>query len=53
MDQPKQEIIITAMRYDKSINLVIIPRKTADNIGQIVAGVDVSYIEIPNEIQEE
>ncbi|PCH65202.1 MAG: RIP metalloprotease RseP [Gammaproteobacteria bacterium] len=51
--RPEQTIIITVKRQGKIIELTITPVKTAENVGQIGAGVDISYTEIPSEIRAE
>ena len=51
--KPQQTIIITVKREGEIIELVLTPEKTSENIGQIGAGVDITYTDIPNELKAE
>ena len=51
--RPEQTIVITVKRQGEIVELAVTPEKTAENVGQIGVGVDISYTEIPNEIKAE
>jgi len=52
-NSPGQKILVSLKRDDKVLERTLIPIKTVDNIGQIGAGVDISYTKVPEEIKTE
>jgi regulator of sigma E protease len=50
---PDRAMPITIMRNAEKLSLSVTPNKTADNIGRIGAGLDVSQTEIPDYLQAE
>jgi regulator of sigma E protease len=50
---PEQTIVVSINRDEEIFERTLIPIKTVDNIGQIGAGVDISYTKIPEEIKTE
>ena len=52
-NSPGQKILVSLKRDDKVLERTLIPIKTVYNIGQIGAGVDISYTKVPEEIKTE
>lgn len=50
-NSPEQKILVSLKRDDKVLERTLTPIKAVDNIGQIGAGVDISYTQIPEEIK--
>jgi regulator of sigma E protease len=51
--RPEQAILVSIQRDGNILERTLTPIKTVDNIGQIGAGVDISYTKIPEEIRAE
>jgi regulator of sigma E protease len=49
--RPEQVILVSLKRGERIIERQLTPIKTIDNVGQIGAGVDISYTNIPDELQ--
>jgi regulator of sigma E protease len=52
-NSPEQAILVVIKRDGNILERTLTPIKTAENIGQIGAGVDISYTTIPEEIRAE